>query len=62
MTTVTLNTHLTQGQAESLAYFLKKVAWSEMRVCTKNEQQAYEALTALSAVQNELTLKGYSAE
>ena len=62
MTTVTLNTQLTQGQAESLAYFLKKVAWSEMRGCTKNEQQAYEALTALSVVQKDLAAIGISAE
>jgi hypothetical protein len=61
MTTVTLSTNLTESQANALAYFLKKVGWSEIRDCTMHDNQAYEVREALTAVGGDLAAIGYSA-
>jgi hypothetical protein len=62
MTTVTLNTNLTQSQADALAYFLEKVGWSEIRDCTTHDPQAYEVRSALTAVEGDLVAIGDSAQ
>ncbi len=57
---VTIRLTLTDEQASSLAQFVKRVGWSEMRSCAINESEAYLIRDAIERVQRALREAGYA--
>ena len=60
METTTVKLELDAGHAWALALFLKRVGWSEMRDCARDERETYEIRDAINAAARELANAGYA--
>lgn len=60
MPTVTVTTELTDSQAMALAQFVKRLTWSEMRVCAVDDDETWVMKDAIQSLQKSLADAGFS--
>lgn len=60
MTTVTVTTELTDSLAITLAQFVKRLTWSEMRACAVDDDETWVMKDAIQTLQNSLADAGFS--
>ncbi|MFL6970066.1 hypothetical protein ACJ6X8_27940 [Pseudomonas alvandae] len=51
---------MSSAQTLALAQFVKRLTWSDMRGCAKDDDEAYEIRDAVGKLQNALALAGYA--
>lgn len=60
MTKVTISAELTTAQAEAVAQLCKRIALSDCRQLSANDDEAYQMQAGLIELQKALALAGYS--
>lgn len=60
ITTVTVNTELTDSQTLALAQFIKRLIWSEMRVCAIDDDETLVMKDTIRALQESHAYAGFS--